>query len=163
MNAVANNEFKDVFENDGAELNYRYQKAHSLKSNVLPIIKTNSSYATWDKEYKASHTELDTYDYIVEHISSDDVELLTGEEREAFLDENPNYDANHSYKAECIDRVLSYNNMKLTTVTPEYLGEMLMNDMVTHGSVKEYLLDEAFINTLLEEGFVEIKLQSPFK
>ncbi|HCU7578021.1 MULTISPECIES: hypothetical protein [Staphylococcus] len=161
MNSVLNNPFIDILENDEAELSYRYKVKHDISDIILPVVKPSKDSEKWLEQYRKDNSNLDEYDFIV--MNTDNVELLTGVDKDNFLDRNPYYDIGNHYKAKCIREVLNVNNLELLNATEYDVADTFESQMTQGVSIKDFVVSEYFIDSLFNKGLVRLKVKSPFK
>ncbi|OEK58926.1 hypothetical protein [Staphylococcus equorum] len=163
MNKVTLKEVKDAFELEEAELCYRYKQAKGLDKSTVVLIRPTQkeNYESWVDMYNESNTDQDIYDFIISQFKDEAIRILEGKEREDFLDKNPTLDYAYQYTSECIKKVLDYNNVELINVTPYNIAVIMEDEMIAHGSVKGYLLNDEFISDLVKKGFVKLTLKTP--
>lgn len=161
-NKTVESQFADVFELDQAELNYRFKKKEKMRDASIILIHPKEDYATWAKRYKEDNSNSDIYDYIIENVAQEELEILSEDKAEQYINNNPNFDTDQKYITRKIDELLTFNNIKLVNVTAQNIANIYYDDILHHGNVIEYILDEDFIKSLIDKGFVDIKLTSPF-
>lgn len=154
---------KGIFELDELELAYRYKKVKGLAEESLVIIKTTKPYETWANMYNESSKDQDLYNFIIDNIEAEAVNILQDENKADFLDKHSDYDMTHDFKTECIKKVLEFNNIRLKyLVTAKDVAILLADDMYSYGSVKEYVLSTEFMQRLIQDNLIDLSLKSPF-
>lgn len=161
-NKTVESQFADAFELDEAELNYRFKRKEKMSDASIVLIHPKEDYATWAKRYKEDNSSSDVYDYIIENIAQEEIEILSEDKAEQYINNNPIFDTDQKYITRKIDELLTFNNIKLVNVTAQNIANIYYDDILNHGNVIQYILDEDFIKSLIDKGFVDIKLTSPF-
>ncbi|RIM29624.1 hypothetical protein BUY35_07280 [Staphylococcus cohnii] len=161
-NKTVESQFADAFELDKAELNYRFKRKEKMSDASIVLIHPKEDYATWAKRYKEDTSSSDVYDYIIENIAQEEIEILSENKAEQYINNNPIFDTDQKYITRKIDELLTFNNIKLVNVTAQNIANIYYDDILNHGNVIQYILDEDFIKSLIDKGFVDIKLTSPF-
>ena len=113
--------------------------------------------------YNESSKDQDLYNFIIDNIEAEAVNILQDENKADFLDKHSDYDMTHDFKTECIKKVLEFINIRLKyLVTAKDVAILLADDMYSYGSVKEYVLSTEFMQRLIQDNLIDLSLKSPF-
>lgn len=153
--------FEEIFENDKSELSYRFKLYKNIDEHNVVLFYPKDNFIIWQKNYENSKTNLDEYDYIIQNIRDDEIEILRGSKAELYINENPIFDTNLSFISQQLSKIFEYNNIKLVNITVADIARIYYDDILNYGNVTKYILEENFIKSLIRKGFVDVKLSYP--
>ena len=138
-NKTVESQFADAFELDEAELNYRFKRKEKMSDASIVLMHPKEDYATWAKRYKEDNSNSDVYDYIIENIAQEELEILSEDKAEQYINNNPIFDTDQKYITRKIDELLTFNNIKLVNVTAQNIANIYYDDILNHGNVIQYI------------------------